>query len=386
LPFVPDVADLIEPRVVDRERLARMEIRLRRWHLEDIEGRILSSSRESRGRCSANGNASSPNDRPGGCPMSLIRRNHLPITLLCLTLGIWAPTVITAPADDPDASELICGEQRIRVGYAGDRMRLKVGEQIFDLGQAVSASGARYVALDDPTTSFWGKGDRGILEVRGETYPECIPVETEQPPFRATGNEPFWSIEMDQIRVELIMDLGETRINVALTEPEPVEDGRRYRNLIEDGDLQITILDRLCMDTMSGMPHPKTVEVVLDDLRLRGCGGEPVELLQGQEWVVEDIGGGGIIDRSRVTLNFGADGRLWGRASCNSYLGGFALTGESLSLSPSATTMMACAPSLMNQETKFLDLLARVQRFEVDRTGALVLHANDGSTLLARRE
>jgi heat shock protein HslJ/membrane-bound inhibitor of C-type lysozyme len=318
--------------------------------------------------------------------MSLIRRTHLPITLLCLTLGVWAPTAIAAPADDPDASELICGEQRIRVSYAGDRMRLEVGEQIFDLAQAVSASGARYVALEDPTTSFWGKGDRGILEVRGETYPECIPVETAQPPFRATGNEPFWNIEMDHTRVELIMDLGETRINVALTEPEPVEDGRRYRNLIEDGDLQITILDRLCMDTMSGMPHPKTVEVVLDDLRLRGCGGEPAELLQGQEWVVEDIGGGGIIDRSRVTLNFGTDGRLWGRASCNSYLGGFALTGESLSLSPSATTMMACAPSLMNQETKFLDLLARVQRFEVDRTGVLVLHANDASTLLARRE
>jgi heat shock protein HslJ/membrane-bound inhibitor of C-type lysozyme len=318
--------------------------------------------------------------------MSLIRRTHHLITLSCLTLGVWAPAAIAAPADDPDTSELICGEQRILVSYAGDRMRLEVGGQIFDLWQAVSASGARYVDPADPTTSFWGKGDRGILQVRGETYPECLPVETEVPPFRATGNEPAWIIEMDDTRVELIMDLGETRINVALTEPEPVEDGLRYRNLIEDGDLQIAVLDRLCMDTMTGMPHPKTVEVVLDDLTLQGCGGDPAELLQGQEWVVEDIGGGGIIDRSRVTLNFGPEGRIWGRASCNSYHGGYTLTGESLTLSPSATTMMACAPSLMDQETRFLDLIARVQRFELDPTGALILHTHDGLTLLARHE
>jgi heat shock protein HslJ len=261
-----------------------------------------------------------------------------------------------------------------------------VGDETYDLRRAVSASGARYVALADPTTSFWSKGDRGMLEVAGKTYPECVPVEVEHMSFRASGNEPFWSMKMDDTRVELSADLGETWIEVALTEPQPVEGGRRYGNLVEAGTLTITILDRPCVDTMSGMPHPKTVEVVLDDRTLHGCGGEPADLLEGPVWVVEDIARGGIIDSSRVTLNFGTDGRLWGRASCNNYTGEFALTGESLTLSPSATTRMACAPSLMNQEKKFLGLLARVQRFEVDQTGALILHTDDGLSILARRE
>jgi heat shock protein HslJ/uncharacterized lipoprotein YbaY len=285
----------------------------------------------------------------------------------------------------PFASELVCGDQPIRVGFLEDRMRLRVGDRTFDLRQTISGSGARYVALADPTTSFWSKGNRGMLEVAGTAYPECVPVETAKTPFRATGNEPFWSLELTDKRVELNTDLGETRINVALTEQELLEDGRRFRNLIEDGDLVVSIFDRPCVDTMSGMPHPATVEIQLDDRRLEGCGGDPAELLQGPEWVVEDIGGGGIIDRSRVTLNFGADGRLWGRASCNTYQGEYTLTGESLTLALSATTMMACVPALMDQERKVLDLLARVRAFELDPTGALILKADDGQTLLARR-
>ncbi|RKT44657.1 META domain-containing protein [Thiocapsa rosea] len=283
------------------------------------------------------------------------------------------------------ASEFICGDQPIRVGFLEDRMRLRVGDRTFDLRQAVSASGARYVALADPTTSFWGKGDRGMLEIAGRAYPECLPVEAATMPFRATGNEPFWNLEVGDKRVVLITDLGETRIDVALTEQELLEDGRRYRNLIEDGDLVVSIFDRPCVDTMSGMPHPATVEIRLDDRRLDGCGGDPATLLQGPEWVVEDIGSGGIIDRSRVTLNFGADGRLWGQASCNTYQGDYTLTGETLTLGLTATTMMACAPALMDQERTVLDLLARIRGFDVDPTGALILKADDGRTLVARR-
>ncbi|SDW88057.1 META domain-containing protein [Thiocapsa roseopersicina] len=296
-------------------------------------------------------------------------------------------TVMMRPYEPPPlSSELVCGDQPIRVGFLEDRMRLQVDDRAFDLRQAVSGSGARYVALADPSTSFWSKGDRGMLEIAGTAYPECIPVESAQTAFRATGNEPFWSLELTDKRVDLNTDMGETRINVALTEQELLEDGRRYRNLIEDGDMVVSIFDRPCVDSMSGMPHPATVEIQLDERRLDGCGGDPATLLQGPEWIVEDIGGGGIIDRSRVTLNFGADGRLWGRASCNAYQGEYTLTGETLTLALSATTMMACAPALMDQERKVLDLLARIRAFELDPTGALILKADDGRTLSARRD
>jgi heat shock protein HslJ len=116
----------------------------------------------------------------------------------------------------------------------------------------------------------------------------------------------------------------------------------------------------------------------------RGCGGEPEALLIGAEWVVEDIGGT-LIDRSRATLDFGADGRLAGRASCNAFTTTYKLTGESLTIGATATTMMSCAPSLMEQERRFLEILQRVRTFDVTDTGALVLRDELGRAITARR-
>ncbi len=107
--------------------------------------------------------------------------------------------------------------------------------------------------------------------------------------------------------------------------------------------------------------------------------------LQGVEWVVEDIDGGGIIDRSRATLVFGAGGRLNGRGSCNTYTGGYVADGDTLKIADVASTMRACAPSLMHQEAKFHAVLKNVTRFEFRADGALVLHADDRRSIVARR-
>jgi heat shock protein HslJ len=136
---------------------------------------------------------------------------------------------------------------------------------------------------------------------------------------------------------------------------------------------------------MSGMPHPNEVVVVFDGKRLNGCGGDPAALLQGAEWVVEDINGAGVIDGSRVTLNFVSGQRISGRASCNAYTGAYTLTGETLTISNTGVTMMACAPALMQQENLFLDVLKNVQGFALAADGALILRAGDGRTLTARR-
>ena len=282
--------------------------------------------------------------------------------------------------------DFLCGDQPIRAGFDADRMRLEVGDEGFDLRAAVSASGARYVAVGDPNTSFWSKGERGTLELRGQTYPECTPLERDQSILRASGNEPFWSLRIENARVEFTADLGETWIEVALPEPELIEGGRRYANLIEDGQLTISLFDQLCVDTMSGMPHPLTVEVLFDGRALAGCGGDPADLLRAGEWVVEDLAGGGIIDRSRVTLEVGGEQSLSGRASCNDFEGSFELTGENLTFAPALGTNAVCAPALMDQERRFLELLAGVRGFALDETGALLLlDANETASILARR-
>lgn len=107
--------------------------------------------------------------------------------------------------------------------------------------------------------------------------------------------------------------------------------------------------------------------------------------LTGREWTVVSIAGAGVIDHSPATLQFLPGGRLAGNASCNRIIGSFRLAGTQLSLQPAGTTMMACPEALMNQERKLLGLLPRVESYRIDNTGALILRATDGSTIVARR-
>ena len=107
--------------------------------------------------------------------------------------------------------------------------------------------------------------------------------------------------------------------------------------------------------------------------------------LLGQEWVIESIAGAGVIDNSQPSLQFFADGRLAGNATCNRVIGSYQSKGRQLSIAPAGTTMMACPEALMNQEVKLLKVLTQVQSHHIDRTGALVLTSADGTTTVARR-
>lgn len=107
--------------------------------------------------------------------------------------------------------------------------------------------------------------------------------------------------------------------------------------------------------------------------------------LAGAEWVVEDINGGGVIDSSRASLLFGADGTVSGSGSCNLYGARYTVKGARLTITNPAATLVACVPALMDQERKFFDALSNVSSYLIDETGALVLTAPDGRGILARR-
>jgi heat shock protein HslJ len=104
--------------------------------------------------------------------------------------------------------------------------------------------------------------------------------------------------------------------------------------------------------------------------------------IRGITWRAEDIGGGGIIDRSRATLVLGVDGSVSGNASCNDYVGRYTLDGVALVVSGLAPAReRTCAPSLLHQESRFLEVLGAVQRVELLPTGALLLSGPDGQSL-----
>ena len=59
------------------------------------------------------------------------------------------------------------------VGFVGNVMRLTTGDRAFDMRPVASASGAKYEAVGDPSTTLWNKGDETIIVIKGQTYPPC---------------------------------------------------------------------------------------------------------------------------------------------------------------------------------------------------------------------
>lgn len=107
--------------------------------------------------------------------------------------------------------------------------------------------------------------------------------------------------------------------------------------------------------------------------------------LQEGEWMVEEIGGQGIVDDSRPTLLFGEDSRLSGNASCNRLIATYTVEGSKITISPGGLTRMVCPPVLMDQERKLVDLLNTVATYRIDKSGALILGSTSGKEIIARR-
>ena len=280
-----------------------------------------------------------------------------------------------------------CGEVPVRVGHAVADLVMEVGEDRVLLSPVPAASGARYEAAGDPGTYFWSRGGEAMVGQSGMDLPECrMVLPRHETPWRAGGNEPFWSVVVEGGAMDL-MRLGMEDMSFTLADPQMTPDGDILVAATHATDpLRAEMIRRqgICRDSMTGMPHPETVELTMGDNTLTGCGGAPADLLTGRTWVVEDIAGAGIVDASRVTLGFGTDGRVAGSGGCNRWFAGYGLTGEALTIGQAGSTMMACPDALMAQERRFFEALATVTGFDIDGTGALVLLASEQPILTAR--
>ena len=306
-------------------------------------------------------------------------------------IALLAWPAVASPRPLAFASTLACGERTATVGSAGNRWVLVVDGRERVLQRAESPSGVRYVAVDDPSTSVWNLGDRARVMVDGQSWPECAThaptagAPPGPPSFVARGNEPAWRLDVDPRRLRFTPGPDGATVEVDAPAPSAAGAGRRWSATALGGPLTVTAIERVCADTMSGMPHPLAVSVERAGRTFTGCGGEPATLLRGAEWVVEDIDRRGIIDRSRASLAFLPDGRLVGRASCNPYTARWTLDGERLAVGGITLGDRVCAPSLMDQEARFVERLRAVSRFEITPEAALRLLDDGAGSLLARR-
>lgn len=284
-------------------------------------------------------------------------------------------------------SALRCGEGIFRLGFAGAAAVLDRDGARIVLQPVPAASGARFEVADDPATWLWLRGERALMSFEGVDMAECrtaLPVA--EGPYRAGGNEPFWSVTVDRGSL-LLSRLGMENLALQVTDSDLSASGDIIVTASDPTRALHAVLERraeVCRDSMSGLPHPEAVAVSMGDETIFGCGGDPWALLTGRTWVVEDIGGAGVIDGARATLGFDAAGRVHGSGSCNRINGAVEMTGEGLSFGPMATTMMACPEVVMDQERRMFDALAGVHAFDIDETGALVLIGPSGPALTAR--
>lgn len=91
--------------------------------------------------------------------------------------------------------------------------------------------------------------------------------------FRAVGNEPGWTLELDRDKTIFFQDMNGDSIRVPAPRPKPNTDSLRvYTPKHEKTEFIITIRHRACMDDMSGYMRPYTVEVKINEKSYRGCG------------------------------------------------------------------------------------------------------------------
>lgn len=284
------------------------------------------------------------------------------------------------------ATSFDCGGTALSFGILEDKATLRVGTRDFEMQAAVAASGARYVAVGDDSTEFWSRGDRATVTVEGQVLAECVETVAETGPYRARGNEPGWSVTLNETEIEIVADYG------ALTRSAPrpavqITPGA-YMFDMPGITARLTLEDRLCADDATGMPYPHHAILDLDDRRLAGCGGDPASLLTGVDWKIATVAEETVAEGSEAMLTFGADGRVWGSTGCNRFMGGYDLTGEGLGLGQMGVTMMACSEDLMTQERAVLDALAAVRRFDLSEDGTLMLIGGeeDAALLSATRD
>ncbi len=105
---------------------------------------------------------------------------------------------------------------------------------------------------------------------------------------------------------------------------------------------------------------------------------------QDVDWVVEDISGGGVIDRSNAFVRFDSENRVAGSTGCNRFFGSATIDGNKIMIGGLGMTRRACAEALMNQETRFTETLSRVTRYKHNAVSGLLYFLDESGTTIIR--
>lgn len=98
---------------------------------------------------------------------------------------------------------------------------------------------------------------------------ECYPFE-----FIATGNEPFWSVDIIPAEQRIVLkEIGKDSASIFPYQPANIGGGvYRFESMTaEKGRMAIIIREEKCTDGMSGRQYNYSAEVIINGRTLKGC-------------------------------------------------------------------------------------------------------------------
>lgn len=111
-----------------------------------------------------------------------------------------------------------------------------------------------------------------------------------------------------------------------------------------------------------------------------GCSVEPLTLQNDVTYIAEWIGDEPVVGRNPVSLTFSED-RAYGNAGCNHWFANYQRDGQTLRFSDIGSTRKLCAEHIMKQEQHFLELLSKIERWDVSKIDQLRFWPAQGAPL-----
>lgn len=188
--------------------------------------------------------------------------------------------------------------------------------------------------------------------------------------FIATGNEPFWSVEIDFDSMMIYSTMADGEV-LKTPVPAPISPqdvaALNYRAEVESGALHVTIFPKTCTDDMSGIEYPYRVSVTVkegdsgDFENFMGCGRFKGDYRLHDIWALTSIDGSDIdpadFPKGVPTMDLQiVNSKVYGLAGCNQYSGVANAQHQRITFGNLMSTKMAC-PAL-RVENQFMGAIS----------------------------
>ena len=214
--------------------------------------------------------------------------------------------------------------------------------------------------------------------------------------FIASGNEPFWSLEIDFDKSMHFKTPDGFEIKTSAVEGVKAMDANviRYHSTTEKGTLTVQIQKLECINDMSGAKSEYSVTVDTknntdkDYRTYKGCGQYLADYRLHDIWVLDSINSKKMqaadFTKELPLLEFNlTEKKIFGNTGCNTINGTIEVKGKKIYFGRLATTRMACKN--MDFESAYLKKIDnKIVPYQI-KSGKLYLHVSSDSVFVYKK-